>query len=75
MTPCVISIYIHHLCAFVNLRLVIHNVLMVIQLFVGKNCRPSQSDLFRSIGERLRIGVGRGGKQEGTPLADTMKLH
>lgn len=29
---------------------------------------PSQADLFRGIGERLRIGVGRGGKQEGTPL-------
>jgi len=29
---------------------------------------PSQSDLFRDIGERLRIGIGRSGKQEGTPL-------
>ena len=29
---------------------------------------PTQADLFRDIGERLRIGIGRGGKQEGTPL-------
>lgn len=29
---------------------------------------PSQSDLFRDIGERLHIGIGRGGKLEGTPL-------
>lgn len=29
---------------------------------------PTQSELFRSIGERLNIGKGRGGKQEGTPL-------
>ncbi len=29
---------------------------------------PAQSDLFRDIGERLRIGVGRSGKSEGTPL-------
>jgi len=29
---------------------------------------PTQADLFRGIGERLRIGVGKSGKQEGTPL-------
>lgn len=29
---------------------------------------PSQADLFRDIGERLHIGIGRSGKQEGTPL-------
>ena len=29
---------------------------------------PSQSDIFRAIGERLSVGIGRGGKQEGTPL-------
>ncbi|MBA7664784.1 hypothetical protein ES703_72847 [subsurface metagenome] len=29
---------------------------------------PTQADLFRDIGERLRIGIGRSGKQEGTPL-------
>ena len=26
---------------------------------------PSQSDLFKSIGERLRIGVGTGGERKG----------
>jgi len=29
---------------------------------------PTQADLFRGIGERLRISVGKSGKQEGTPL-------
>jgi len=29
---------------------------------------PTQADLFRGIGERLRIGIGKSGKQEGTPL-------
>lgn len=29
---------------------------------------PTQADLFRGIGERLRVGIGRGEKQEGTPL-------
>jgi len=28
----------------------------------------SRADLFRGIGERLRVGIGRSGKQEGTPL-------
>ena len=28
----------------------------------------TQADLFRDIGERLRVGIGRTGKQEGTPL-------
>jgi len=34
---------------------------------------PSQSDLFKSIGERLRVGVGGGGKQESTPFTDTIE--
>jgi len=29
---------------------------------------PSQTDLFRDIGECLRVGIGRTGKQEDTPL-------
>jgi len=28
----------------------------------------TQADLFRDIGERLRAGIGRTGKQEDTPL-------
>jgi len=28
----------------------------------------SQADLFRDIGECLRVGIGKTGKQEGTPL-------
>lgn len=28
----------------------------------------TQADLFRDIGDRLRVGIGRSGKQEDTPL-------
>jgi len=33
-----------------------------------KDIVPTQADIFRDIGERLRVGIGRRGKQEGTPL-------
>ena len=33
----------------------------------GRSSYP-EADLFRGIGERLRIGIGKSGKQEGTPL-------
>jgi len=29
---------------------------------------PTQADIFRDINDRLRVGVGKSGKQEGTPL-------
>ena len=33
---------------------------------------PSQADIFRDIGERLRVGIGRTGKQEATLLEATI---